>query len=213
MPQQKPARLTPSARVAQQAQQHAQKWLPFQTVQDGCLIRQDGAVVAGLKIAPFNLSLKSERETQGIIQHFQAALNGLNVPWQWVSLYRPVDLDAYLGTLDDRQNRSQGIRRQILRDYQGWVRHQAHSGQQVERRYYCLMTRQGKEAMAEHRATLRGFLDDVARIRGFQATVLDDALWRELLFLVFHADQAAEEAIPDGLPQPIPLYRPQEVFV
>ena len=52
MPQQKPARLTASERVAQQAQQHAQKWLPFQTVQDGCLIRQDGAVVAGLKNCP-----------------------------------------------------------------------------------------------------------------------------------------------------------------
>ena len=205
--------LSPQENTAQHASQYAQNWLPFQDIQENYLIRKDGATVAGVKIAPFNLALKSEREIQGIIQSFQAALNGLTVPWQWVSLSRPVDLEAYWAHLEQVAAQVSGPRQHILRDYQHWVQGQAQSGSQVERRYYLLMTRQGKDAQAEHRTALRGVLDDIARIRGLRATVLDDALWRELLFLVFHADQAAIEAIPDGRPRAIPTYAPQEVFV
>ena len=170
-------------------------------------------MVAGLKIAPFNLGLKSARETQSIIQSFQAALNGFTVPWQLVSLSRPVDLGAYWVHLDQVAAQVSGPRQRMLRDYRHWVQAQAQSGQQVERRYYLLMTRQGKDAQAEHRTALRGFLDDIARIRGFRATILDEVLWHELLFLVFHADQAATEPLPDGRPRVIPTHAPQEVFV
>ena len=206
-------KLSPQEKTAQQASQSAQNWLPIQAIHDGCLMRKDGAVVAGLKIAPFNLALKSARETQGIIQSFQAALNGLTVPWQWVSLSRPVDLEAYGAHLDQLASQISGLRQPILRDYQQWVRGQAQNGSHVERRYYLLMTRQGPDAQAAHRTALRGLLDDLARIRGFRATVLDEDLWHELLFLVFHADQVAIEGIPDGRPRPIPTYAPQEVFV
>ena len=188
------------------AQATAQKWLPFKDLHDGFLIRKDGATVAGIKISPFNLSLKSERERNSIIQSFQAALNGLSVPWQLLSLYRPVDLDSYLGTLDQQATQVSGTRRRVLADYGRWVRQQAQQGGQVERRYYLLMTRQGKDAPAEHRTALRGLLDDLARLRGFRSTVLDDALWRELLFLVFHAGQAAVETVPNGGPRAVPLY-------
>ena len=197
---------TPQEIAQARARQRAQSWLPLKDLHDGFLIRPDGAVVAGVKIAPFNLALKSERERQGIITSFQAALNGLTVPWQLLSLERPVDLDAYLDSLD-RIEVPNGPQKRILRDYAGWVRAQAQSGNQVERRYYLLTTRPGKDAQAEHRTALRGLVDDLARIRGFRTTILDDALWRELLFLVFHADQAATEAVPEGGPRATPVYR------
>ena len=206
----KPHKPTAQEQALAHAQAVAQSWLPFKDLHDGFLIRKDGAVVAGIQIAPFNLSLKSERERAIVIQSFQAALNGLNVPWQLLSLYRPVDLDSYLGTLDVQAAAVTGTRRRVLSEYGRWVRSLAQQGGQVERRYYLLMTRQGNDAMAEHRTALRGLLDDVARIRGFRATVLDDALWRELLFLVFHAGQAATETVPDGRPRPIPVYTPKE---
>ena len=201
---------TPQEPTRAQAEAVAQQWLPFEDLHDGFLIRKDGAVVAGIKISPFNLSLKSERERSGVIHSFQAALNGLSVPWQLLSLYRPVDLDAYWGILAHQAIQVSGIRRQVLRNYEHWVRQQAQQGGQVERRYYLLMTRHSPDACAEHRTALRGLLDDVARIRGFRATMLDDALWRELLFLVFHADQAATETVPDGGARAVPIYHTQE---
>lgn len=195
-----PPELTP-------AQKTAQSWLPIKDLYDGCLVRPDGGVVAGLTIAPYSLALKSERERLSAVQAFQAALSGLTVPWQLLSLYRPVDLDSYLASLDAAIADAVGPRRRVLNDYSRWVWHQVQGGDNVERRYYLLLTRTGNDARAEHAQTLRGLTDDFARIRGFRTTVLTDADWRELLFLMFHAGQAAVEDIPDGGPRPTPLYR------
>lgn len=187
------------------AQKTAQSWLPIRDLHDGCLFRPDGGVVAGVMIAPFSLTLKSERERASAIQGFQAALNGLTTPWQLLSLYRPVDLDSYLASLDNAVVETTGTRRRVLGDYSRWVRQQVQAGDSVERRYYLLMTRTGKDAVAEHQQALRGLTDDLGRIRGFRADVLTDAAWRELLFLMFHAGQAAVESIPNGGPNPTPL--------
>ncbi len=188
-----------------------QNWWPVHRLQDGCLIRPDGAVVAGLKIAPFNLSLKSERETQGIIKQFQAALAELTIPWQLLSLYRPVDLDTYLNTLDHQTQEVHGRRRQVLREYGQWVQSQG-AGGQVERRYYLLMTRQGPDAVAAHRQTLRSVMASWTGIRGFRATVLDDALWRELVFWADHVDEAVHLAPLAPRPAPgLSMSRQKEV--
>jgi hypothetical protein len=189
----------------------AQQWLSVQDIHGGCLFRPDGGVVAGVTLAPYSLALKSEHERTRIIHAFQAALNGLTVPWEFVSLYRPVDLDAYLAALDHRLATVTGPRHQVLRDYTRWVQQQIQTGDLVERRYYLLMTRTGPDAVADHRQTLRGLVDDLGRIRGFRATVMTDADWREVLFLVFHAERAAIEPIPDGQPRPVPVYAPQGV--
>lgn len=186
------------------AQKMSQSWLPIQDLHDGCLFRPDGGVVAGIQLAPFSLALKSERERASAIQGFQAALNGLTTPWQLLSLYRPVDLDSYLASLDNATSEAAGIRRRVLGDYSRWVRQQVQAGDSVERRYYLLMTRTGKDAVVEHQQALRGLTDDLGRIRGFRADALTDAMWRELLFLMFHAGLAAVESIPDGGARPTP---------
>lgn len=192
------------------AQLTAQAWLPIKDLHDGCLIRPDGGVVAGIQIAPYSLDLKSTREQEQVIQGFQAAINGLDIPWQLLSVYRPVDLDAYLTTLDTHLAATAGNRRRVLGEYTRWVRQQVQGGEMVERRYYLLMTRTGRDAVADHQQTLRGLIDDLHRIHGFRADRLTDALWRELLFLLFHSGQAAIESIPDGGPWATPLYRTQE---
>ena len=143
------------------AQKTAQSWLPIQDLHDGCLFRPDGGVVAGIQLAPFSLALKSERERTAAIQGFQAALSGLTVPWQLLSLYRPVDLDSYLASLDTATDATTGTRRRVLGDYSRWVRQQVQTGDSVERRYYLLLTRTGRDAVAEHQQSLRGLTDDL----------------------------------------------------
>nr|WP_014107018.1 hypothetical protein [Sulfobacillus thermotolerans]AEP14355.1 conserved hypothetical protein [Sulfobacillus thermotolerans] len=184
----------------------AQDWLPLQDLHDGCLIRPDGAVVAGIQIAPYSLSLKSAREQSQAIAGLWAALNGLTVPWQWLSMYRPVDLDHYLTTLDAQLATTDGRRRMVLRDYIHWVSQMVRAGETVERKYYLLCTRTGPDAVSEHHTALRTLETNLGRIRGLQATMMDDAAWRELLFLTFHASQAAAESVPDGFSRLAPLY-------
>lgn len=184
----------------------AQDWLPLADLRDGCLIRPDGGVVGGIAVAPLSLALKSESEKWAIIQAVHAAINGLQVPFEILSLYRPVDLDAYLASLDRMLATTDASRRQILRDYLGWVHGLVRSGEAVERRYFILVTRLGPDALQEHRTSLPALVSDLMRARGLQAKVMDDAAWRELLFLTFHSGQSAIEAVPDGLRMP-PTYR------
>ena len=179
--------------------QAAQDWLPLADLREGCLIRPDGGVVGGLNIAPMSLDLKSDRDKAQIISAVHAALNSLTVPWEMLSVYRPVDLDSYLSQLDDILGHADPKRRAVLKDYLGWVQGLVRSGSAVERRYYLLLTRTGEGAVKEHRSTLPALRQDLERVQGMQATVLDDALWRELLFLTFHAYQAATESIPAGM--------------
>lgn len=206
----KPLKRGGKAPVLTPAQITAQSWLPIQDLHDGCLIRSDGGVVAGIQIAPFSLSLKSERERESVIRGFQAVLSGISIPWELVSLYRPTDLDSYLAGLDNVTDEATGPRRALLAEYTRWVRTKIQSGESVERRYYLLLTRTGKDALAEHQQTLRGIVEDSQRIRGFRVDVLTDARWRELLFLLFHAAQAAVEPVPDGGFRSGPLYHREE---
>ncbi len=189
-------------------QQAAQDWLPIRDLHDGCLFRPDGGVIAGVTLPPFSLSLKSHREVSHLIAGLQSALNGLDVPWQILSLGRPVELDAYLSQLDAMRAEATPERKPLLREYWHWVSDLVRSGETTERRYYLLMTRTGADAVAEHRSALRDVLDGLSRIDpGFQCQAMTDADWRELLFLAFHADQSAVEAVPEGRVGLPPIYQ------
>lgn len=181
------------------AQQAAQDWLPLKDLHDGCLIRPDGGVVAGVTLPAFSLALKSAREVTVLIRGFQEALNGITVPWQLLSLGRPVELDSYLQALDTLLPDTTIDRKPLLREYLRWVTDLVRSGEATERRYYLLLTRTGTDAIAEQRSAVREVVADLSRIDpGFQCRPMTDADWRDVLFLAFHADQSAVESTPQG---------------
>jgi hypothetical protein len=190
------------------AQQAAQDWLPIRDLHDGCLFRPDGGVIAGVTLPPFSLSLKSHREVANLIAGLQSALNSLDVPWQILSIGRPVELDSYLQSLDAMLPDATADRKPLLREYLHWVSGLVRSGETTERRYYLLMSRTGSDAVAEHRSALRDVLDALSRIDpGFQCLAMTDADCRELLFLAFHADQSAVENVPEGRVGLPPIYQ------
>ncbi len=181
------------------ARKSAQDWLPLGDLHDGLLFRPDGAVVGGVTVAPFSLALKSMAETRTIIGVMHAALNGLDRPWEIVSMFRPVDLDAYLASLDSLIQDADQRRKPVLRHYLSWVAGIVHNGETVERKYYLLIVRTGTDAPQEHRSHLPGLAQDMKRARGLQVKVMSDQDWQELLFLTFQANHAAMETVPDGL--------------
>lgn len=176
-----------------------QDWFPITDVREGCLFRADGAVVGGIALAPMNLVLKSPRETRAIMTAVYAIVNSFQIPWQVLSHYRPLDLEAYLERLRE-QIRQVGPRRELwLRQYLEWVVAQQDAGQAMERRYYCLMTRTGPDAVALHQETLPLVVQEWNRIRGMQATVMDQAAWESLLFGFFHPTRLRQETVPDNV--------------
>lgn len=197
-----------------------QGWFPVQAIKDGCLFRDDGAVVGGLSVSPLNLTLKSPRETRAILTQVYAIFNSVRTPWQVLSLYRPLDLAHYVDSLQDQLRRVNAERATLLRPYLAWVLAQQVGEQAMERRYYCLFTRTGPDAVALHHETLPQVAQEWNRIRGTRATVLDDAAWQSLLFGFFHPTQLQQEMVPDGWTQwtgtepdvtRMPLHRPEEV--
>jgi hypothetical protein len=166
-------------------------------------------VVGGLRLGALNLALKSVGERRAIVQAVHTALNGLQIPWELLSLYRPVDLDAYLHTLSALSDQVDARRRTVLRDYLTWVARLAQAGESVERRYYLLIERRGPDAAREHRQALPALAADLQRAPGLRAQPLTAADWRELLFLLFHHSQAAVEPVPDGMRLPPVLMSPK----
>lgn len=189
----------------------AQDWFPIQDIRHGCLIRDDGAVVGGLALSPMNLDLKSPRETRAVITAVYAILNSLRTPWQIVSLYRPLDLDQYVESLKDRLRQVAPRREPLLRQYLEWVLAQQDAGQAMERRYYCLMTRTGPDAVELHQETLAQVAQEWNRIRGMRATILDDTAWESVIFGFFHPTRLNHEVVPGpwtALTQTSPDARP-----
>ncbi len=197
-----------------------QAWFPIQAIRDGCLFRDDGAVIGGVSLSPLNLALKSPRETRAILTAVYAIFNSVRTPWQILSLYRPLDLAQYLESLQDQLHRVNPHRAALLRPYLEWVVAQQAGEQATERRYYCLFTRTGPDAVALHHETLPQVAQEWNRMRGMRAVILDDAAWQSLLFGFFHPTKLQAETVPDGWPQwtetlpevtPMPVARPEEV--
>jgi hypothetical protein len=195
----------PKPAPASQAQAAAQDWLPLRDLDGGLLTRSDGAVVGGVRIEPLSLALKSAREVAALVGAVHAAMNGISVPWQMLAVQRPVDLDAELGRLAALQVDAR--RAQVLRAYRAWVEGLVRGGESMERRFYVLLVRTGADAAAEHRQALPALAADLGRARGLGVRVMANVDWRELMFLAFHAEQAAVEAVPDGLPALPPIYK------
>lgn len=173
-----------------------QAWFPVKDIRDGCLVRKDGAVLGGLSLSALNLDLKSARETRAIISAVYGILNGLDVPWQMLSHYRPLDLGQYLESLKDQTRHVSPRREHLLRRYYEWLGAQQDAGEAMERHYYLLLVRTGPDAVARHRETLPGLAQEWGRIRGMEAQVMDEDAWRALLFGFFHPTRIRVEAVP-----------------
>ncbi|MDA8336031.1 MAG: hypothetical protein M0Z41_13790 [Peptococcaceae bacterium] len=180
--------------------------MPFTDIEDGLLVMRDGSLVGGICVAPFNLELKSKSEKRAIISALNQAYVTIDQPWSIMSTFRPVDLDPYLAGLDAKMTEVQGMRKHILRETTNQVRRKVRSGENTERRFYLLISRKGPDARADHRTALPTLAQDLERAKGMQTRVMDNGDWRELLFLFFHAGQAAVESIPDGQERFAPLY-------
>lgn len=173
-----------------------QAWFPVKDIRDGCLVRKDGAVLGGLSLSALNLDLKNARETRAIISAVYGILNGLDVPWQMLSHYRPLDLGQYLESLKDQTRHVSQRREHLLRRYYEWLGAQQDAGEALERHYYLLLVRTGPDALARHRETLPGLVQEWGRIRGMEAQVMDEDAWRALLFGFFHPTRIRVEAVP-----------------
>lgn len=187
-----------------------QRWLPVKDVSGGLILRQDGTLVAVIRVEPAPFSLLSDRERERRIAAAFEAFQGLGGTAQVISLPRPLDLDAYISDLEARLAEADGARKTVLRAYLSYVRGLAAAGTAVERRFYVLLPGEAKKkgAREELLACAREFVAALGRA-DLAARICDDREILDLLFVFFNPAQAAFERPIEAAVAPI--YTAKEV--
>ncbi|MBC7336227.1 MAG: hypothetical protein H5U01_08155 [Clostridia bacterium] len=187
-------------------QDAVQKWLPVKDVSGGLIVRADGVLVAVIRIEPAPFSLLSDRERERRIAATFEAFQGLPGAAQVISLPRPLDLDAYISSLEGLLAEAEGARRAVLRGYLQYVRGLAAGGIAVERRFYILIPGEARKkgGREELLARAREFAAALARA-DLTAHLCDDREILDLLFVFFNPSQAAFERPAE--PAAAPIYR------
>lgn len=179
--------------VDQAARKAVQDWLPWKDIAGGVITRKDGQVVAVLKVEPFNLALKSENEKKRIITAVHEALNGQREAFQVLSMGRPVDLDAYLKSLQDlAREASNAARKKLLQEYIRYVGALVAGGEALERRYYILLPGKEQVEVLQRAHELASNLERA----GLKVNICEDHEIIDLLFVFLHPAQAAFERPP-----------------
>lgn len=181
-----------------------QAWLPIQSILDGVLTRPDGTLVAGLLIQPMNLSLMAQAEQHRVVTAFRSAMDQLLTAWQMVSTFRPVDLTDYRQSLAAQADRlPQGVRRQVLNEYQRWILSQA-QGQATERLHALLVSHMpGKGAADELRKTVHDLRKNLGQIDGMHVADLATPDWYRLIQLMFSGQPGFVDTSGPGRLAPI----------
>lgn len=184
-----------------------QDWLPIQNILDGVLTRPDGMLVAGLIVQPMNLSLMAATEQHRVVTAYRSALDRLTTPWQMISVFRPVDLQSYRQALATQAEQlPQGLRRQVLNEYQRWILNQA-QGQAMERQHAILVSHwPTKGAADELRKVVHDLRQDMGQIEGMQVSELANADWYRLIQLMFSGQPGTVDTSGPGRLAPVYVY-------
>lgn len=183
-----------SARSSTSLHPSVQSWLPVQDVRDAVMVRADGSSVAAVRVDPAPFALLSERERERRIAGLHEALQALPGSAQIAVVPRPLDLDAYLASLESFLVEADGARRGLLRNYLAYVRGLVTSAGALERRFYLLLP-SGYRGPADRDELLQKARELVAALgrAELSAHLCDERELIDLLFVYAHPAQAAFE--------------------
>ncbi len=187
-----------------------QDWLPVRDVDRGLMVRDGGALVAVVRVEPAAFGLLSEGERDRRIGALHEAVQALPGAAQILVVPRPIDLDAYLGSLEATLAEAEGMRRSALRGYLGYVRAVVGGGEAQEHRYYVLLPAEGVRRSAREELVARAAEFVAALTRAdLRAHLCDDAEILDLLYGWLHPAHAARERV-EVAPPPAPRYVPEK---
>lgn len=174
----------------------AQSWLPVQDISGGMLIRADGTPVAVIRIEAAPFALLSGRERKRRIEALREVIQMLPGQAQIFCLPRPIDLDAYITSLEALQTEANSIRRTLLRGYLTYVRGLALSAAAIEHRFYIFLPGEKKRKDARGELAQKA-AELVAALKraDLQVYTAGDQEALDLLFIFFHPAQAAFERV------------------
>lgn len=97
---------------------YTEDWLPIKQIANGIITTDDGYLVTGVKVQPKNIFMLERSQQDSIIYNLRNFYNSMDYEFWVIVADRPVDINAYLASLQIMYNNShdQYTRKMIMQD-------------------------------------------------------------------------------------------------
>lgn len=117
-----------------------QQYMQVSEIRDGVAILKDGTLRSVLLVSSINFALKSEDEQSALISGYVSFLNGIDFPLQIVVQSRKLNIDAYMGRLDEAEKTQENeLLKMQISDYRSFVRELVDIGEIMSKRFYVVV--------------------------------------------------------------------------
>ena len=98
--------------------QFSDDWLPVRNITNGIITTEDGYFVTGVKVQPKNIFMLEKTQQSAIIYNLRNLYNSIDYEFWLIVADRPVDINAYLASLQLMYNKSsdQYTRKMVMQD-------------------------------------------------------------------------------------------------
>jgi len=120
--------------------QATQMYLDIAEIKNDTVIMKDGTLRAIMLASSINFALKSEEEQNALISAYVSFLNYLDFPIQIVVQSRKLDIDKYLGKLDEAQKTvtNELLKNQLL-DYKAYIQELVELGDIMTKKFFLVV--------------------------------------------------------------------------
>lgn len=113
--------------------------LLLESIEDDVLCLSSDQYRAIIEVGATNYALQGETEQEAIIAGFAAVLNSLTFPIQILIRVLPIEVEGYLGDLEQRSRHLSDDLAELARDHVTFLRHLARNRTLLERRFYLIV--------------------------------------------------------------------------
>lgn len=128
----------------------AQDFVNVIDIKDNFLYTLDGYIMTYIRIHPISIELLSDKEKESLCNNLTAELSGINRPFKFLAVSRPVDisllLEEYTNLISGTENH---IQKALLRNEIYQINEFALSGDVVERQFHIILWEKFSEGI-EH---------------------------------------------------------------
>src|SRR5258708_4063921 len=174
----------------------ARQQIDIKGVKDGVLILPGAKYRAILQVSSVNFELKSEDEQDAIIDAYESFLNSVGVPLQILIRTREIDMDKYLGELDERlAGETEAIYKMQLQNYNKFISSLITTNKILTRHFYVVVPYSGSvktdfELVKEQLGLIVDIVAKGLRRMGVQARELNSLEVLDLFYSFYSPQQA-----------------------
>jgi hypothetical protein len=117
-----------------------QRYIDIAQIQDDVAVMKDGTLRSVILTSSLNFSLKSEQEQNATVASYTQFLNSLKFPIQIVIQSRKLNIDNYLGNLDQRyREQTNDLLKLQIGDYRNFISELIELGEIMSKRFYVVV--------------------------------------------------------------------------